>query len=210
MFKGKIKRIKYTALLLAPTALLAVPVYLIATPLEKASDGVKKLVHKIKQKQIEKQYQQYSKQKLEEIEQKYKNTPIGKIERTFNTTENQKSRITTVHTKYGPLEKQENIYLNNSSDQKRAVIYSGFVCIEKDELPVHITATKIFCTQEFSTNSTKDYVLYNSQVQKLWQSEPFEFEQSSSPTCIAAKHFNDFAKYFDEQYFKAKENLPII
>ena len=211
MLKGKLKKVKHTALLLAPTALLAVPLYLIATPIEKASAGVKKLVQKITKKHIEQKHIEQSKQKLEQIENEYSTSPIGKIERSFDMTQDKKCRITTVYTKYGPIKKHEIVYQNAENlQEKRAIIYSGFVCIEENKMPIHITAKKSFCTETYSTGTTRDFVRYHSQIQYLWQTEPFEFEQSTSPDSTSAKHFDDFVKYFDEQYFRAKENLPML
>lgn len=211
MLKGKLKRTKYTALLLAPTALLAAPVYLIATPIAKASTEVKKLVYKIRQKHIEQKHTNQSKQKLEQIENEYATSPIGKIERNFETSDSQKSRITTVYTKYGPIKKQEIIYQNaENAEEKRAIIYSGYVCLEKNQMPIYITAKKTFCTETYSTGTTRDFFRYHSQAQQLWQQEPFVFEQSTSHDSTSAKHFDDFVKYFDDQYFRARENLPMI
>ena len=211
MLKGKFKKVKHTALLLAPTALLTVPIYLIGKPLEKASIAVKKLVYKIRQNNLEKKHFEISQQKLEQLESQYPCEKIGKIERSFDMNQNKKCRITTVHTKYGPIEKKEIVYQNaENCEEKRAIIYSGYVCVEKNKMPIYLTAKKSFCAETYSTGITRDYVRYHSQTQELWQTKPFDFEQSTSPSSTSAKHFEDFVKYFDDQYFKARENLPML
>lgn len=210
MLEGKLKRIKYTALLLAPTALITVPVCLIGTPISKASNAVKKLVYKLRYKQIQAKQIEQSKQKLEQLEKKYANSPIGTIERTFDMSQTKKCRITTVNTKYGPIQKREIVYLDNASESKRAIVYSGFALLGNNQIPTHITTEKTLTTKTYSTGTTRDFVFYSSQEQQLWQTNPVEYETSTDTTSKSAKQFEQFVKYFDDQYFKAKENLPMI